>query len=68
MGDGHFKPRVYVWVFGTFNTSVIGSLLGCVVASSTPVFLTTSTSNMTQGSKAKPGGKKSQGEAAKPQG
>ena len=44
-----------------FSTSVIGSLLSRVVASSTPVFLTTSTSNMTRGSKAKAGGKKAQG-------
>ena len=51
--------------FSTLNTSVIHSLLGCVVASSTPVSFTTSTSNM---AKAKAGGKKSQGKATKPQG
>ena len=68
IGVRTFQAQVHVWVFSTLNASVIRSLLGHVISSSTPVFLMTSTSNMMRASKAKAAGKKSQGEAAKPQG
>ena len=60
MTDISSPSNLRVWVFSTqrfstLNTSVIRSLLGRVVASSTPV------SFMTRASKAKAGGKKSQG-------